>query len=211
MWWEDRDKAMPAAEVAEAYRDFIVRANVREAVVGDQAPEIAAALARLPGFSILGEDCEYARPWPSAAGKPDMAGVRVVGEPEAQTVTKVIRAAFPPAEGGFYSLDRVRKDMLSAGRYDVLLSEGGADIGFGSAIHDGGTGILNFVAVVRSAQGRGLGKRIMGILLAELDRVTHSRISLLVDGGNERAIGLYRRFGFTMSAGPFVHVKYDRS
>ena len=210
VWWDDRPKDLPPAEVAAEFRDAILRANVREAVVGNQEPAVAKAMAAFEGFSILGEDQEYARSWPSGCSETGLTGVRMAGAADAEKVAGVIRGSFPAAEAGFYTVDRVRKDMEDPDRYDILLSEGGAEIAFGSAIHDGEEGILNFVAVVREAQRKGLGSRIMRILLTELDRVEHQRISLLVGAGNAPAIGLYRKFGFEMSGGPFVHVKYDR-
>ena len=52
------------------------------------------------------------------------------------------------------------------------------------------------IAVARSAQGHGLGARLLQALLDEAARRRQSRILLEVRADNARAIALYERFGF---------------
>lgn len=61
-------------------------------------------------------------------------------------------------------------------------------------IHDEAT-LLN-IAVEPGMQGRGFGGTLMRALLDRLGDSGARRLLLEVRAGNERAIGLYRRFGF---------------
>lgn len=210
VWWEDRDESIPPAEVAENYRRYIVQAGAPKAMVGNEDPKVAAALVGFPGFCIMGEDYEYVRAWPSGIKGRDMSGVRVAGDSDVETISRILSASFGGVEGGFFSPTRVRAEMLNTDWFNILLTDGGAEVGYGSAIHDGRDGILNLVAVTQNAQGRGFGRKIMDILLVELDSVAHERIVLSVGGDNARAIGLYKRYGFDVSGNPSVNVKYEK-
>ena len=55
------------------------------------------------------------------------------------------------------------------------------------------------IAVARSAQGHGLGARLLQALLDEAARRRQSRVLLEVRADNARAIALYERFGFRRS------------
>lgn len=80
--------------------------------------------------------------------------------------------------------------------YGVVLYHHGAAVGMGRVVGDGGTAFQVVDVCVHPAhQGRGLGKRIMGALTAELERrapVT-AYVSLIADGP---ARFLYEKFGF---------------
>jgi ribosomal-protein-alanine N-acetyltransferase len=52
------------------------------------------------------------------------------------------------------------------------------------------------IAVARSAQGAGLGARLLQALLDEAARRKQRRVLLEVRADNDRAIALYERFGF---------------
>lgn len=57
-------------------------------------------------------------------------------------------------------------------------------------------GFLAGVATRPDSRGRGLSRAVCGFLTAELLR-RHGRVALMVDQGNEPAIALYRRLGYT--------------
>jgi ribosomal-protein-alanine N-acetyltransferase len=52
------------------------------------------------------------------------------------------------------------------------------------------------IAVAKRAQGKGLGTQLLQALLDEAARRRQSRVLLEVRADNDRAIGLYERFGF---------------
>lgn len=80
--------------------------------------------------------------------------------------------------------------------YGVVLHHDGEAIGMGRVIGDGGTAFqITDMCVHPAHQGKGLGKRIMAALAAELDRRAPATayVSLIADGP---ARHLYAQFGF---------------
>ncbi|MEV7603086.1 GNAT family N-acetyltransferase [Kitasatospora sp. NPDC089797] len=80
--------------------------------------------------------------------------------------------------------------------YGVVLHHRGEPIGMGRIIGDGGTAFqIVDICVNPAHQGRGLGKRIMAALTAELDRraPASAYVSLIADGP---ARLLYEHYGF---------------
>ncbi|ADD40351.1 GNAT family N-acetyltransferase [Stackebrandtia nassauensis] len=85
--------------------------------------------------------------------------------------------------------------------YGVVIHHEGTPIGMGRIIGDGGTAFQIVDMCVNPAhQGKGLGKRIMAALTAELDRRAPATayISLIADGP---ARHLYQQFGFIETTG----------
>ena len=210
VWWEERDDSMPPIEAALAYQRYIVESGAKEGIVGNEDPRVAEALLTLPGFTPFGEDYVYSRPWPSGVRERDMTGIRITEKPDVETISRILKESFGEPAGGLFPPSRIEGEIFSPGWYNILLIEGDDAVGFGSAIHDGEDGVLNFVAVLPSAQGRGLGKRLMDILLFELDSVNHNQIVLSVGGENTSAIRLYEKYGFKRTSGPEVHVKFSQ-
>ncbi|MFI6941831.1 GNAT family N-acetyltransferase [Streptomyces sp. NPDC050418] len=84
--------------------------------------------------------------------------------------------------------------------HGVVLHHEGAAIGMGRIIGDGGTAFqIVDICVHPAHQGRGLGRRIMAALTAELDRRAPATayVSLIADGP---ARFLYEKFGFADTA-----------
>lgn len=80
--------------------------------------------------------------------------------------------------------------------YGVVLRHRGEPIGMGRVIGDGGTAFqIVDICVHPAHQGRGLGRRVMAALTAELDRRAPATayVSLIADGP---ARFLYEKFGF---------------
>ena len=89
---------------------------------------------------------------------------------------------------------------LAGTYFGVTLLHSGAVVGMGRIIGDGGCFFqVVDIAVLPEHQGRGLGKRIMGALIAHLQQNAPSSayVSLLADG---KAQHLYEQFGFRLSA-----------
>ncbi|WP_079086032.1 GNAT family N-acetyltransferase [Streptomyces silvensis] len=84
--------------------------------------------------------------------------------------------------------------------YGVVLLHGDEPIGMGRVIGDGGCFFqIVDICVAPEHQGAGLGKKIMGGLIAELERraPAGAYVSLIADGD---ARFLYRKFGFLETA-----------
>ena len=208
VWWEGRDEAVPAEEAAEAYLRFLRESGAPAAVIGEDSSAVASVLAEFPGFKVAGERWEYARPWPSGIVGPDRAGVQVAASADAEAIARILNEGLQLGEGWFNTAEEIREEMFEPGRYNILAGAGEGDVGFGSATHSGRNGVVNWVCVVPKAQGRGLGKRIFEILLAELDTVPHERLTLEVESDNATAIRLYERHGFNRSSRTNTTLKY---
>lgn len=206
---QDPAAADPAAYAAcvEAY---IAEHRIAGALLTGQSPATAAALAARPGFTIVRSDWEYARGWPSGESRPDIPGLRRAESGEAEVIARIINAALEAGPDGVESAAHVRERAFQPGWFNALVTEGGRDVAYGNAIHDGADGTIGFLCVLPEAQGRGLGRRLCSFLLAELDREPHERITLVVEQGNARAIRLYESFGFTRTDGPYVQLEYRR-
>ena len=87
------------------------------------------------------------------------------------------------------------------------LYEGARQIGFARVVTD--RAVIAFLAdvfVLEPYRGRGLGKFLMGSVMAHPDLQTISKFRL----GTRDAHGLYRRFGFTALEDPAAHMERMR-
>jgi len=84
--------------------------------------------------------------------------------------------------------------------YSVVIETGGATVGMGRVIGDGGTAYqLVDIAVLPEHQGKGLGKRIVSTLVDWLNANApkSAYVSLIADG---QAKDLYAQYGFAPTA-----------
>lgn len=71
-------------------------------------------------------------------------------------------------------------------------------IGFGCFIrHDDGCGEISAIYILKEAQGKGIGRKLMDALIECLSGC--SFIMLWVLKGNEKAIGFYEHYGFRLN------------
>jgi ribosomal protein S18 acetylase RimI-like enzyme len=84
-------------------------------------------------------------------------------------------------------------------RWRVLL-DGGRIAGLVRAVPHGATGELRIVGRLPAYRGRGLGPRLVAEGLRLLAEAGAGDVDLQVEAGNERALDLYRRFGFEVVA-----------
>jgi len=210
VWWEDRDPAISPGEVARQFHEYILKSGIPNAVVGSETPAVARALLELPGFSVLGEERRYERPWPSGVKAPDITGIRPATKDDAATISRILDESFGEAMGGIFPPERCANELFQEDWHNWLITDGGEMAGYACAIHDGDEGVVNFIAIVQRAQGRGLGKRLMDLMLAELDRKPHKKIALTCESHRTRALRLYERYGFKPTEGPLVNVKWNK-
>jgi ribosomal-protein-alanine N-acetyltransferase len=81
-------------------------------------------------------------------------------------------------------------------RHYLVAVEAGRVLGFAGLCDYPDEAFVQTIGVARAAQGRGLGARLLRALLEEAARRRARRVALEVRADNERAIGLYERFGF---------------
>ncbi len=190
--------------LAAAYHARILQSKARIAHLGVPV-EVATALLEHPGFEIVGEGGgEFRRIRQGGIGSTDMTGVRVVTAANEPAIYEFLKRVDLIGENR-EDLQRV----FAANGYNVFIAEAGQDVAFGSAIHGNGAGWISYVAVLPSARGRGLGRRLMAILLAELDKVslTHSDLDT---SGSPAALRLFKRFGFVRITPLELKLRFER-
>lgn len=109
------------------------------------------------------------------------------------------------SEEAYWARGRTRAHQdaaIDASRnYGVYDDATGAQLGYARVVTDGvGFAWLCDVFVDPSARGRGIGKTLLGGVLAELDALGLKRMLLATADAQE----LYRQFGFTELSGPTV-------
>jgi ribosomal protein S18 acetylase RimI-like enzyme len=77
----------------------------------------------------------------------------------------------------------------------VAVSETGEAVGVSLAGHDGRRGYLHHVAVAKSYQRRGLGRRLVEQCLAALMAEGIEKVNLWVKAGNADGLGFWNRVG----------------
>ena len=89
--------------------------------------------------------------------------------------------------------------IVDEGGYIFTLEVDGEIVG-ACALFNEGDGVYELarMAVTPSAQGRGYGKALMDAALAQLHEIGATRVVLLSNTMLTAAIGLYRRYGFTV-------------
>nr|WP_238357114.1 GNAT family N-acetyltransferase [Kribbella italica] len=159
-------------EVVERIPELSLRATFGWMETDEPPAETVTArwLADDAGVAELLEEASptsYA--WPGAAGVTRWAGIEA-SEPSARPDGADLSAP-EPEQGRLLS---VAADAWSA-----------PEVGF-----------IAGVATLPSARGRGLSRQVCAFVTTELVK-RHGRVGLMVDGGNETAIGLYRTLGYS--------------
>jgi len=114
-----------------------------------------------------------------------------------EQVLPVERELFPP-EPWSARLFWSELGQLDTRLYLVAL-DGDEVVGYGGLCHYPDEAFIQTLAVAPSAQGQGLGARLLAALLAEADRRGQRTVSLEVRADNEVAQRLYTRHGFSPS------------
>lgn len=85
------------------------------------------------------------------------------------------------------------------GRFTLVATEGELDLGFasfGSDLENETRGHLFSLYVAPESAGRGVGRKLLNAVIAQLSNIEKSEVTLWVFKENPTAIGLYRKFGF---------------
>lgn len=91
----------------------------------------------------------------------------------------------------------------------ILLLDSKKPIGYGHLDQENEIVWLGIV-VKKNYQGKGLSKIIMNVLLRKAEEKGLKSIRLSVDNDNDKAIGLYKRFGFTLLKAKKTHAIYQK-
>lgn len=81
----------------------------------------------------------------------------------------------------------------------LVAEEGGRGVGLISAVATGDVGHLGAMWVDPRVRGTGLGRRLFAAACDALEAVGCRRLELSVTEGNDRAVALYRSFGFELT------------
>lgn len=126
----------------------------------------------------------------------DIVIIRAALRQDVDAVTEIEAGALKTDWHGREDLDR----RISDG--DVLVAELNKTIvGYCAIIFRKGraAAMLDTIAVVPTAIGKGVGKALLNAAAKEARRRGHGTLRLLVRSDNERAIGFYQQFGFRRS------------
>lgn len=108
-------------------------------------------------------------------------------------IRAIERESFP--ENPYSAIVFINLLMLAREGFIVAFS-GDSVVGYVVGTGMGGEGMIQSMAVTPSFRRRGVGARLMGSAIEHLS-TEYRRISLLVDVGNEAAIHLYHKSGFS--------------
>jgi len=84
--------------------------------------------------------------------------------------------------------------------YTTACTSGDLVVGYAGVMVNGAEADVQTLAVAPSAQGAGLGRRLLEVLLGQAAERGARRLMLEVRADNEAAVGLYRRLGFEQLA-----------
>lgn len=109
--------------------------------------------------------------------------------------------------------ERARPKFDRAESWTVATDQDGAVAGFALVMPPGsglptdppGAAVLGLVAVSPDAQGRGVGSRVLGRVMTDLDRRGRALAVLHVLTGNDQAVRLYESHGWRPFGEPFPH------
>ena len=94
--------------------------------------------------------------------------------------------------------DAWRERYTTAGAHNLVASLDGRTVGMARGVPEGcGVAVLHSVWVAPDARGRGVGDRLVAAIEAWARHTGARTLLLAVFAGNDGAIALYRRHGFT--------------
>ena len=202
--------SLSSTEIAHLYFDAVKSHGVRRGYIRGENPEVANLLRHEDqGFLPASEVHDYEQPWPGPNISQDVGEFRLATPSDSPLIEQIICASYGDRSEAPVPRDWIEQDMFNPSDwFNVFVAEHDQEVGFGSAIHAGDIGEINWVCVRPEAQGHGQGRRLMRILLKELQTRQHAKLQLTVEADNDHAIRLYERFGFQNSGRRSINVKY---
>jgi GNAT superfamily N-acetyltransferase len=145
------------------------------------------------------------------AGAPPAArpGLEASLEKEAGEEWYAAFLGFSGIEGRKAELARAIMSSIAPDRRFLLLKEGGEAAACALVVVEAGWAGIFDVVVRKDRRGKGLGRGLMGLALAEAARAGARRSYLQVMDDNAEAIGLYASLGYVPAYGYFYRAKGD--
>ncbi|ACY99789.1 MULTISPECIES: ribosomal protein S18-alanine N-acetyltransferase [Thermomonospora] len=122
--------------------------------------------------------------------------LRAMTEADVPAVMELERATFPEDAWSESMLRDELRHQPHTRHYVVAEDDSGEIIGYAGLAAAGDQGDVQTIAVRADRQGRGVGRALLGELLAEAERRGCREVFLEVRVDNDRAQALYERFGF---------------
>ena len=114
-----------------------------------------------------------------------------------------IRQHWEPEPADFEALDHPRTKIIDPGGYIAIALDGGSVVGTCALVRiDAMTYELAKMAVAEAAKGRGIGRLLGDAVIARAKALGAKRVCLDSNTVLEPANNLYRKLGFTETAGP---------
>lgn len=95
---------------------------------------------------------------------------------------------------------RAAAEDVRSGKAEIYAAEcGGEIIGFGMIFAECGEGVIKYLVIAEAQRGRGIGRRLMGTVLARFSALGVRHIEVKVIAGNP-ALRFYETCGFELNA-----------
>lgn len=147
---------------------------------------------------------------PPAGALPGLRpGLEASAEREASEEWYAAFLGFSGIEGRKAELARAIMSSIAPDRRFLLLKEGGEAAACALVVVEAGWAGIFDVVVRQDRRGKGLGRGLMGLALAEAARAGARRSYLQVMDDNAAAIGLYASLGYVPAYGYFYRAKGD--
>ena len=143
----------------------------------------------------------------------DTLTLREAGPGDSAFAYRVKRAAFKPYAEGTWGWDEDEQRRHHARRFAAqefrIINAGGVDVGVVALAVAANCVKLNQMFILPEHQGRGIGRRCMGLIIDEARQLGRP-IRLRVLKVNPRAVAFYQRLGFARTGETDTHVLMER-
>lgn len=144
------------------------------------------------------------QPW--AAREADGVRIRRMTEADLPDVTAVDGAAFDPL---WHNSQETLRRALSQSLFATVIEDAGGIIGYQLTTGAGPRAHLARLAVHPAAQGRGVGKSLLGDLFDRLVQNGQLRLSVNTQSDNHVSLRLYQRMGFLRTGEAYPVYTFD--
>jgi ribosomal protein S18 acetylase RimI-like enzyme len=153
--------------------------------------------------SIIMLEWSY-QPW--AAREADGVRIRAMTEADLPSVTAVDGAAFDPL---WHNSRETLRRALAQSLFATVAESAEGVLGYQMTTGSGARAHLARLAVHPSAQGRGVGRALLGELFGRLGQNGYPRLSVNTQSDNLTSLALYQRMGFVRTGEAYPVYTFD--